>query len=624
MASRSAVPPLDLAPPKSWRRFVPPWLRSLIWVDSAPKYDAFLSYSWKSDSKVAPVIQSLIQQFLCPSYKLRAKTVFRDLSCLPAGSSLENELRDRLDCSTHLIVLASPEAATSDGMEMEARHWFSRKRDGEVVVIISSGDVATWEEIRDRLLPPSVRDNLKSAPVWASLRQRRDRILANPKDHQLHEELIEDLKQVLLRFYPTRDWGELRGEERSRRRRAIGLLSGLAFLFLVLALIAAGFAWAAASRQLAAEAIVDVFLNPASSAKKAISSWDKWHTTEAANAIEEAFEQSNVEAILPDPQNAPVSGVAFSPDGKWILTTNSWGKAWLWEVSNVRQRKIGPFQNYPLLHVSLDSFRRDNPQIILSEYDVLAAKAEAVFWDLQGHPHDSLLASTIGPLTAASFSKKGKYIVTAGEDDCAYVWETDYPYKKALVPFNTLGKLHTDIINSARFSSDERLVVTASQDGRAKVCNISDRQCVLLRKKTTALFSAEFSPVDNNVVVTGGQDRTATLWDIRDPKQPKADFGQHVADVRQAAFDHEGKRVITASVDGTAEIWDVQPKEPKLMLILRGHRGALNGAAFSPTDDNVVATASVDGTARVWRAKPLPNVTQTQDKVDYLRRVTKR
>jgi hypothetical protein len=31
---------------------VPP-VRSLVWVDSADKYDAFLSYSWKHDSKAA-------------------------------------------------------------------------------------------------------------------------------------------------------------------------------------------------------------------------------------------------------------------------------------------------------------------------------------------------------------------------------------------------------------------------------------------------------------------------------------------------------------------------------------------------------------------------------------------
>ena len=91
---------LDIASPRAWRRVIPKWLRGILRVDKAPQYDAFLSYSWKCDSKIAPLIQSLIQKFLCPWYRLRAKTIFRDLACLPAGSSLEAELFDRLDRST--------------------------------------------------------------------------------------------------------------------------------------------------------------------------------------------------------------------------------------------------------------------------------------------------------------------------------------------------------------------------------------------------------------------------------------------------------------------------------------------------------------------------------------------
>jgi hypothetical protein len=242
MSEEDGALPLDLAPSKSWRRFLPAWLRSVIWGDSAKKYDAFLSYSWKSDSKVAPVIQSLIQQFLRPFYQSRAKTVFRDLSCLPVGSNLEAELYDRLDRSSHLILLASPEAAASKGMEMEARYWFSRPRNGQVLIIISSGDYQTWEDIREHLVPPAVRDSLQSEPVWASVKDHRARIVANPGDHQLRGELIEDLKQVLLRFYPGRDWGQLRGQERKQRRRLIWVLSVAGLTFLVLTLSAIGFA----------------------------------------------------------------------------------------------------------------------------------------------------------------------------------------------------------------------------------------------------------------------------------------------------------------------------------------------------------------------------------------------
>ena len=248
-----SIPPLDVASPKPWRRIIPSWLRALIWVDSSERYDAFLSYSWKSDSKIAPVIQSITQRFLCPWYKLRAKTVFRDLSCLPAGSSLENELFDRLDRSIHLIVLASPEAARSHGMEMEASHWVSQTRDGQILIIVTAGECQTWEEIREQLLPPSMRNALAGEPLWLPLQHRRSRILGRPNQHQLREELVEDLKQILLRLYPGRDWGQLRGEERSQRRRAIGLLSAVAMLFLVLAMAAVQFALDAQRQRLVAE-----------------------------------------------------------------------------------------------------------------------------------------------------------------------------------------------------------------------------------------------------------------------------------------------------------------------------------------------------------------------------------
>lgn len=182
--------------------------------------------------------------------------MFRDLSCLPAGSSLEAELFDRLDRSKHLIVLASPEAAHSHGMEIEARHWFNRPRDGQVLIIVTSGDCKTWDEIRSHLLPPAIRQNLTSEPIWVPLQHRRDRIQADPNNHLLRGELIEDLKQVLLRFYPGRDWGQLRGEERTQRRRLIWFLLAVGSLLLVLALATLGFAlyaqaqWRESQRQL--------------------------------------------------------------------------------------------------------------------------------------------------------------------------------------------------------------------------------------------------------------------------------------------------------------------------------------------------------------------------------------
>ena len=184
---------LDRSPLKGWRSWMPGWLRDLVWIHAIGEYDAFLSYTWRADSAIAPAIQSVIQKFLCPWYRGRRKNVFRDLSSLPAGSSLETELFARLDRSLHFIVLACPAASSSRGMEMEARHWFSRERTGQVLLILTDGDASTWSKVRETCLPPTLKERLGDEPLWIALQPRRREILTEGLSSRLREALTEDL-----------------------------------------------------------------------------------------------------------------------------------------------------------------------------------------------------------------------------------------------------------------------------------------------------------------------------------------------------------------------------------------------------------------------------------------------
>jgi WD40 repeat protein len=76
-------------------------------------------------------------------------------------------------------------------------------------------------------------------------------------------------------------------------------------------------------------------------------------------------------------------------------------------------------------------------------------------------------------------------------------------------------------------------------------------------------------------------------------------FSAHDANVRSVAFSSDGTRIVTASGDGTARVWD--PRSGNELLVLRGHNGGLGQAVFSP-DGSRVLTASRDATARVWDA----------------------
>ena len=69
--------------------------------------------------------------------------------------------------------------------------------------------------------------------------------------------------------------------------------------------------------------------------------------------------------------------------------------------------------------------------------------------------------------------------------------------------------------------------------------------------------------------------------------------------MNSAAFSPDGSRIVTASADNTARVWDAATG--KAIAVLSGHEGRVNSAAFSP-DGSRIVTASADNTARVWDA----------------------
>jgi WD40 repeat protein len=70
--------------------------------------------------------------------------------------------------------------------------------------------------------------------------------------------------------------------------------------------------------------------------------------------------------------------------------------------------------------------------------------------------------------------------------------------------------------------------------------------------------------------------------------------------VLSAGYSHDGTRIVTASDDHIARIWDAQSGVQ--LAALQGHTDGVNSAAYSP-DGLQVVTASADKTARLWDAR---------------------
>ncbi len=93
-----------------------------------------------------------------------------------------------------------------------------------------------------------------------------------------------------------------------------------------------------------------------------------------------------------------------------------------------------------------------------------------------------------------------------------------------------------------------------------------------------SVHSAAYSP-DGTRIVTASDDKTARIWDARTGAQ-LAVLSGHGDRVDSAAYSPDGTRIVTASLDKTARIWDARTGAQ--LAVLSGHGDSVDSAAYSP------------------------------------------
>ncbi len=125
--------------------------------------------------------------------------------------------------------------------------------------------------------------------------------------------------------------------------------------------------------------------------------------------------------------------------------------------------------------------------------------------------------------------------------------------------------------------------------------NASADGSVLKLEHAGSVGTAAYSP-DGSRIVTASADGTARVWDAITGAS-LAELKGHTDNVLAAEFSRDGSRIVTASLDGTARVWDAVSGTS--VAELKGHTDGVNSAALSP-DGTRIVTASLEGTARVW------------------------
>jgi WD40 repeat protein len=187
---------------------------------------------------------------------------------------------------------------------------------------------------------------------------------------------------------------------------------------------------------------------------------------------------------------------------------------------------------------------------------------QAIVWDtLNGRSLYSLDHTNEVSAKGGCFSPHGAWLATISATN-VYIWKGDNTN-----PWCILG--HPDDVECVAFSPDNRLVVTCCGSPSTLIERDAQIWELTRGKKVGAplhhadgVLYGEFSP-DGKRVVTASEDATACVWEVPTGKLLLSlEHGQG-SSVTEAHFSLDGRWIVTASREGqTARVWDAQTGEP--------------------------------------------------------------
>ncbi|HEY7315921.1 MAG TPA: serine/threonine-protein kinase [Gemmataceae bacterium] len=306
------------------------------------------------------------------------------------------------------------------------------------------------------------------------------------------------------------------------------------------------------------------------------------------------------------PHQDSVEAVAFSPDGKKILTGSADRTAQLWDADT--GRTIGPVVEHPAA-VEVVMFRPDGTLLTASRgRDGLARlwlPPPEKFWFREFTNPVEVMAVAISP--------DGGLVATGSGHD-AWLWDVQTGESKKSLRAVNEDDSHRGDVWAVAFSRDGRFLLTEGREGAARLWDVETRRPVEFAPGKPAVIdlgfrgrTGAFSP-DGRFLLTGGGNADgempaggAWLLDFPiSPAGPRRDNPLVQGEVVwQVAFSPDRRTAAIASGDETARLWNLERREPFGPPLL--HQNRVVGLDFSP-DGRFLATASTDKTARVWKA----------------------
>jgi len=287
--------------------------------------------------------------------------------------------------------------------------------------------------------------------------------------------------------------------------------------------------------------------------------------------------------------SAAIREVTYSPDGRYLLTTGENHTATLWDIET--GEVVKSYEHNGSIWGS--AFQPGGDLIAMVGDD-----GRIILWNPS---LDEVSYINVGDtfLIDVSFSADGNQILTGGDDARITLW--DIETKKLIRTFEG----HTSFVLRLDLNPDGTRFISGSNDNTARIWDLATGETLMVLEmpednelsNERGVFGVRFLP-DNQRVVTGDLGGFLYLWDIS-TGEILTEYEDVRAPVGAIDVSDDGEFLLMSTTSGEAYINLYNVESGKVLRSYFGHTIGIYGLAFSP-DGKTIASASVDGTAAIW------------------------